>query len=332
MSGVETRIVAEKDDGLRLDRWFRTYYPGLRHGALEKLLRTGQVRVNGGRVKANRRVEAGEAIRVPPIEDEAAAPKTEFRPKKADADFIHGLTIFEDDAIMALNKPFGLAVQGGAKTTRHIDGMLAALEKNGERPRLVHRLDADTGGLLILAKTRIAAAKLGRAFQGHDVVKTYWALCAGIPKIRQGTINLPIAKKMIRIGNKDQERMAPADDEEAKKAITDYAVMEEAGPVSFLALKPLTGRTHQLRVHCAAMGAPIIGDRKYGGPGAVIEGVPDGLQLFCRTMSFPHPDSNIVITLTAPLTGRMKETWDLFAFDPEAEIVWPDLSRKKSKR
>ncbi len=332
MSGVETRVVDEKDDGLRLDRWFKTHYPGLRHGALEKLLRTGQVRVNGGRVKANRRVEAGEAIRVPPVDDQAAAPKTEFRPKKADADFIRQLTIYEDDEIMALNKPFGLAVQGGAKTTRHVDGLLAAIEKDGERPRLVHRLDADTGGLLILAKTRIAAAKLGKAFQGHDVVKTYWALCAGAPEHRQGTINLPIAKRMIRIGDKDQERMAPADEGDAKKAITDYMVLDAAGPVSFLALKPLTGRTHQLRVHCAAMGTPVVGDGKYGGRGAVVEGLPEGLQLFCREMTFPHPEGGRLITLSALLTGRMKETWELFGFDPEAEVSWPDLSRKKAKR
>ncbi|MEK7266601.1 MAG: RluA family pseudouridine synthase [Pseudomonadota bacterium] len=332
MSGVETKVVEEKDDGLRLDRWFKTYYPGVRHGALEKLLRTGQIRVNGGRVKANRRVEAGEAIRIPPIDEQAAAPKSEFRPKREDAEFLHSLTIFEDDAILAINKPFGLAVQGGAKTTRHVDGMLASLEKNGEKPRLVHRLDQDTGGLLILAKTRIAAAKLGKAFQGHDVVKTYWALCAGTPAIPQGTINLPIAKKMIRVGDKDQERMAPADDEESKKAITDYSVLDSAGPASFVALKPLTGRTHQLRVHCAAMGTPIVGDRKYGGPNAFVEGAPEGLQLFCREMTFPHPDNGLLITLTAPLTGRMKETWELFGFDPEAEIVWPDLSRKKSKR
>ena len=147
-----------------------------------------------------------------------------------------------------------------------------------------------------------------------------------------GTINLPIAKKMMRVGDREQERMAPADEDDAKKAITDYSVLDSAGPASFLALKPLTGRTHQLRVHCAAMGTPIVGDRKYGGPNAVIEGVPEGLQLFCREMTFPHPDNGRAITLTAPLTGRMKETWELFGFDAEAEIVWPDLSRKKSKR
>lgn len=330
MSGVKTLVVAEKDDGLRIDRWFKAHYPGLRHGALEKLLRTGQIRVNGGRVKANRRIEAGETIRIPPISDETEAPKSP-PPKKEDADFIRKLTIFEDDSILALNKPFGLAVQGGARTARHIDGMMASLEMDGERPRLVHRLDQDTGGLLILAKTRLAAAKLSKAFAGRDVVKTYWALCAGAPEIHQGTINLAIAKKMIRVGGKDQERMAAADDDDAKKAITDYMVLDSAGPASFLALKPLTGRTHQLRVHCAAMGNPIIGDRKYGGPGAVVEGAPEGLQLFCREMTLPHPETGRLITLTAPLTGRMKETWDLFGFDPEAEVSWPDLRHKKKR-
>lgn len=331
MSGVENRIVAEKDDGLRLDRWFRSYFPGLKHGALEKLLRTGQVRVNGGRVKASRRVEAGETIRIPPISDDAEAPKAAARPKPKDAEFIRSLTIYEDKSVLALNKPFGLAVQGGAKTTRHIDGMLASLEADGERPRLVHRLDQDTGGLLILAKTRIAAANLAKAFAGRDVVKTYWALCAGVPEIRQGTINLPIAKQMVKVGERDQERMAAADEDDAKKAITDYIVLDSAGPVAFLALKPLTGRTHQLRVHCAAMGTPIVGDRKYGGPGSTIEGVPEGLHLFCRSMTFPHPDTGKPMTLTAPLAGRMKETWSLFDFDTEAKVVWPDLGRKKRK-
>lgn len=330
MSGVENRVVAEKDDGLRLDRWFRTHFPGLKHGALEKLLRTGQIRVNGGRVKANRRVEAGETIRIPPI-SEAEAPKAAAKPKREDAEFIRKLTIYEDKSILALNKPFGLAVQGGAKTTRHLDGMLASLEQDGERPRLVHRLDQDTGGLIILAKTRIAAAKLSKAFAEHDVVKTYWALCAGVPQVRQGTINLAVSKKMIRVGDKDQERMTAADDEDAKKAITDYMLVDNAGPVSFLALKPLTGRTHQLRVHCAAMGTPIIGDRKYGGPAAMLEGVPEGLQLFCRSMTFPHPDTGKPTALTAPLTGRMKETWSFFGFEPETEIEWPDLRRKKRR-
>jgi 23S rRNA pseudouridine955/2504/2580 synthase len=326
-----TVTVAEKDDGLRLDRWFRSHYPGLRHGALEKLLRTGQIRVNGGRAKASRRVEAGETIRVPPISEDAGAARATVRPRKEDADALRRMTIYEDDWILALNKPFGLAVQGGTKTKRHVDGMLTSLATDGDKPRLVHRLDQDTGGLLILAKSRRAAARLSEAFQGRDVVKTYWALCAGVPEIRQGTINLPIGKKITRVGDREQERVQAAHDADAKKAITDYIVLDTAGPVSFLALKPVTGRTHQLRVHCAAMGNPIIGDRKYGGAHVAIEGAPEGLQLFCRSMTIPHPETGKRMTLTAPLSGRMKETWSLFGFDAEAECVWPDLRRKKKR-
>lgn len=333
MTGVQTIVVEGKDSGLRLDRWFRTHFPDLRHGALEKLLRTGQVRVNGARVKANHRVAPGETIRIPPIDTApAATDKPEVRPRKADADFIRNIAIYDDDSVLALNKPFGLAVQGGTKTSRHIDGMLAALEKNGERPRLVHRLDADTGGLLIIAKTRLAAAALSKAFQGRGVEKTYWALCAGAPPHPEGTINLAIAKKMVWAGDGQREQMTPADDEEAKKAITDYMTLDSAGPVSFLALKPVTGRTHQLRVHCAAIGAPVVGDRKYGGPKSRIPGAADGLHLFCRSMTFPHPEGGKPMTLTAPLTGPMKESFALFEFDADADVEWPSLPWKKSKR
>ncbi len=333
MTGVQTLIVAEKDSGLRLDRWFRTYFPDLRHGALEKLLRTGQVRVNGGRVKANRRVEPGETIRVPPIDIAPdAADRPAPPPRQEDADFIRKHTLFEDDSVLAINKPFGLAVQGGTKTTRHVDGMLAALEVDGERPRLVHRLDADTGGLLILAKTRLAAAALAKAFKGRDVEKTYLGICAGAPPHRDGTINLAIAKKMVRTDDGDAERMTAADEDEAKKALTDFMTLDSAGPATLLALKPVTGRTHQLRVHCAAIGAPIVGDRKYGGPHSRIEGAADGLHLFCRAMTFPHPKTGKPMTLTAPLTGCMKESFELFGFNPNPKIVWPALPWKKSAK
>ena len=331
MSGVQTVTVADKDDGLRLDRWFRTHYPALNHGALEKLLRTGQVRVNGARAKANRRVEAGETIRVPPIKDAAPPSAGPHAPRKEDADFIRKITLFEDDHILALNKPFGLAVQGGTKIQRHVDGMLASLEKDGDQPRLVHRLDADTGGLLILARTRRAAAALSKSFQGRGVEKTYWALCAGKPPHPEGTIDLAIAKKMVWSDDGQTERMTAADDDEAKKAITDYMTLDSAGPVSFLALKPVTGRTHQLRVHCSAIGAPIVGDRKYGGPKARVEGTGDGLLLFCRAMTFPHPETGKATTLVAPLTGRMKDAFELFDFDANAKVVWPSLPWKNKK-
>ncbi len=337
MSGVTTRTVREGEAGMRLDRWFRSHFPSVRQGQLEKLLRKGQVRVDGGRSKANRRLEAGETVRIPPMDD-AAEPGAAVAPRpsaptspaqrRADAEFLRSLIIHEDEAILALNKPFGLAVQGGAKTTRHIDGMLAALEKDGERPRLVHRLDRDTGGLLLLARTRAAAAALGGAFQRHEVEKTYWALVAGALRPREGRIDMKIAQRMVRLeGGEEQERVVPAEGEDAKKALTDFQTLDDAGHgAAFVALRPLTGRKHQLRVHCAAAGAPIVGDRKYGGPGAAVEGVADRLHLFCRSMTFPHPSTGRRMTLSAELTGHMAETWAFFNFDSRAEVDWPEVS------
>lgn len=324
MSGVQTKQVAADEAGMRLDRWFKAHFPGVRHGELEKFLRKGQVRVDGGRAKSNRRLEAGEEIRIPPLDDDAASKPKPRRPDPTDAEALKALILYVDDAIMALNKPFGLAVQGGTGTTRHVDAMLKAYAGKKERPRLVHRLDKDTGGLLIVARTRKAAQALGDAFKGRDVEKTYWALTVGAPRPREGTIDMPVAKRMVRVRDGGQERVVPAEGEDAKKAITDYQTLEEAGPVAFLAMRPVTGRTHQLRVHAAAIGCPIVGDGKYGGEAARIEGVSPKLHLFCRTMTFSHPATGREMTLTAPLTGHMKETWKFFSFDANAACDWPE--------
>lgn len=326
MSGVQTRKVKSDEEGMRLDRWFKTHFPQVRHGELEKFLRKGQVRVAGGRVKANRRLEKGEEIRIPPLSD-APTEKKPRVPNKADAEAVRRLIVFEDDDLIALNKPFGLAVQGGTNTKQHLDGMLGSLEKNGERPRLVHRLDKDTGGLIIVARTRQAAQRLGDAFKGHDVEKTYWALVAGVPRPHEGTIDLAIAKRMTRVMDGEEERVVPAEGEDAKRALTDYQLIEEAGTVSFLAMRPVTGRTHQLRVHAAAMGCPIVGDGKYGGPDAKIEGVSPKLHLFCRSMTFPHPKTGRKMTLSAPLEGHMLETWKFFSFDRNVKVEWPENLR-----
>ena len=329
MSGVQFRKIDTSEAGMRLDRWFKTHFPSVRHGALEKYLRKGQVRVDGGRIKANYRLAAGEEIRIPPLpEDAGQTKKRTVTPRKEDADFIRNLTIYEDDAILAINKPFGIAVQGGAKTTRHIDGMLASLVSNGEQPRLVHRLDRDTGGLLILAKTRAAAQKLGDAFKHHAVEKDYWALTAGVPRPREGTISMPIAKRMVRAPGGMTEKVVPADGDDARKAVTDYQTIDEAGQgVAFLALRPITGRTHQLRVHCAAIECPIVGDGKYGGQDAHIEGVSGSLHLFCRSMRFPHPVTGREMVLKASLTGHMRETWAFFGFETGPEYQWPEEIR-----
>lgn len=324
MSGVQMIEIAEADGDMRLDRWFRQHFPQLRHGELEKLLRKGQIRVDGGRVKASRRLVPGETVRVPPI---APAPEKEpsrQRVPAADAEFIRDLVIYEDKAVIALNKPFGLAVQGGAKTARHIDGMLDALAHGGERPRLVHRLDRDTGGVLILGRTRKAAAALSEAFQKHKVEKEYWALVSGMPRPAQGSITLPVAKKMICVNTADQERMVTAaPGEDAKAAHTDYQLVEEAGgKAAFLALRPRTGRTHQLRVHCAAIGHPIVGDGKYGGSAARLDGVSPMMHLFCRAMRFPHPAGGDCL-IRAPLSGHMLKTWRFFSFEENVELEWP---------
>ncbi len=326
MSGVSKKIVLPDEAGMRLDRWFKTHFPTIRHGELEKLLRKGQVRVSGTRAKSNRRLEPGEEIRIPPMRNDASMSKPTKPYREDEAEALKDIILYEDESLIALNKPFGLAVQGGTNTKRHVDGMLASFgARNDERPKLVHRLDKDTGGLLIVAKSRIAAQCLGDAFKSHQVEKIYWALTAGVPRPRQGTITMPVAKRMVRIGDNDMERVIAADGADAKPAITDYQTIDEAGHgVAFLAMRPVTGRTHQLRVHAAAIECPIIGDGKYGGHKARLAGVSPKLHLFCRSMSFPHPKTRKIMTLMAPLTGHMEDTWRFFAFDGEAVSEWPE--------
>lgn len=320
MSAVELRPVAADEADLRLDRWFRRHFPALAHGRLQKLLRTGQVRVDGKRVQANARLAEGQTIRVPPLPDvtEAKSTPSSLRPDPRDGDELRRMIVHEDDALIAFNKPPGLAVQGGSKTSRHIDGMLAALAKSDERYRLVHRLDRDTSGVLVVAKTPSAAAKLSKAFQRHDVLKLYWALVAGLPPLEQGIIDKPLAKAASR-GRPDFE-LVQADIEGGQKATTRYRTIARAGKVSaWLALQPQSGRTHQLRVHCAAIGCPILGDPKYGGPSARPDGAPTGLMLHARELDIPHPDGGR-LTLEAPLSDIMRAGFAWIGFEPDASL------------
>ncbi len=338
MSGVQIKKVLSDEDGMRLDRWFRQHFPQIRHGMLEKFLRKGQVRVDGGRVKANARLVSGQDVRIPPIDHISTSKEGEKGPSNSqsrsdgktlarDRALIEDMTIFEDDHLLVLNKPHGLAVQGGTNTKHHIDAMMESVIKDGVRPRLVHRLDRDTSGVLVLAKTRKAATRLGEFFQKHQVEKTYWALTAGIAHPREGTINMPIAKRMVTIkDNEQQERMIPVEGEDAKKAITDFQTIDDAGAgVAFIALRPRTGRTHQLRVHCTAIGIPIIGDGKYGKAGAKLDGISSKLHLFCRSMSFRHPHSGAMVNFTAQPSGHFKESLKFFAFNQNANVEWPDI-------
>ena len=325
MSVIEHRTVGTDEAELRLDRWFRRHYPALGHGRLQKLLRTGQVRVDGRRAKSDFRLEPGQTVRVPPLP--GRGPEVLSKPVRrtatpaADLDLLRDMILFEDDALLVLDKPPGLAVQGGTGTTRHVDGMLEALSGRGERLRLVHRLDRDTSGLLIVARTAAVAAHLARAFRRHEVGKLYWALVVGRPSLPDGTIDLPLAKQPGRLG----ERMAP-DGEGGQFARTAWRTVARAGKVaSWLALRPLTGRTHQLRVHCAALGSPILGDGKYGGPAARLAGAPRGLMLHAYEMRLPHPAGH-ELRLTAPLPAAMREAFAFLGFEGGAHLLGATLA------
>jgi 23S rRNA pseudouridine955/2504/2580 synthase len=325
VSRVETVTVADAEEALRLDRWFRRHYPGLAHGRLEKLLRTGQIRVDGRRARAGDRVVAGQTIRVPPIEEAPAAPSPR-RPRPRDEAMLRDAILYRDDTVIVLNKPPGLAVQGGTATEKHVDELLDGLRfGQDERPRLVHRLDKDTSGVLVIARHAAAAASLTRAFREKSTRKTYWAVVAGRPDPERGRIDLALAKRPVPGG----ERVHP-DDEEGRHAVTYYRVLDSAGRrASWLALLPVTGRTHQLRAHCAAIGTPILGDGKYGGAGAQLAGVPGGrlLHLHARAIAIPHPLGG-TLSATAPLPPHMRATWEFFGFaadagDPFAELELP---------
>lgn len=321
MSAVDVIEVAPEEAGMRLDRWFRARYPQVKHGQLEKLLRTGQVRVDGGRAKANVRLEEGQSVRVPPMGAEgAAAKKRQTAITRDDIRFIQSLVLHMDDHVLVLNKPPGLAVQGGTKTQRHIDGLLDGLQyKARERPRLVHRLDKDTSGILLLARDRKTAAALADALRGREAVKSYWALVDGVPSPSQGEISLPLVKK----GGPQAERVQVCDESEegAQRAVSRYAAIETAGrKLCWAALWPVTGRTHQLRVHMAAIGHPIVGDGKYGGAQAVSGGeIDDLLHLHAREIDIPHPAGGR-LKVSAPLPDHMLKTWRLLGFDPERSM------------
>jgi 23S rRNA pseudouridine955/2504/2580 synthase len=320
-----TVTIADADATLRLDRWFKRHYPGLGHGRLEKLLRTGQIRVDGRRARAGDRLSAGQQVRVPTLAE--LPPATSALPvAPAEAARLRRHILHQDAAVIVLNKPPGLAVQGGTRVERHLDGLLDALRFGGdERPRLVHRLDRDTSGVLLLARNAAAAAFLTHAFRDRATRKIYWALVAGRPKPAQGRIDLALAKRSGAGG----ERVRP-DAEAGKRAVSHYRVVESAGErVSWLALMPITGRTHQLRAHCAAIGTPILGDFKYGGALAGLAGLPTTrqLHLHARALAMPHPQGGL-LRVAAPLPPQMQASWDFFGFsadvaDPFAGLDLP---------
>jgi 23S rRNA pseudouridine955/2504/2580 synthase len=333
---VETIRVDRSEDGLRLDRWFRIHYPDVKHGYLQKLLRSGQVRVESKRVEANARLVAGQQIRVPLVVREPPKAPIQAQPKPApritndDRALIESLILYEDEHVLVLNKPFGLAVQGGTATKRHVDGMLEAMsDRFGDRPRLVHRLDRDTTGVLLVAKSRQAAAKLGRTFQTRSAAKTYWALVKGVPRPGQGKIEAALVKASGPGG--DRVRKAePGEQEAAMHATTHYCVIDRVGQkLAWVSLKPVTGRQHQLRAHMAMIGCPIVGDNKYeGGIEAATlvsnqnsdseEALEPVLHLHARRLKFPHPmEPGRVVDVTAPLPAHMLRSFETLGLDPD---------------
>ena len=319
---VETIEVGSNEAGMRLDRWFRVHFPEITYGHLQKLLRSGQVRLDSRRAQANARVESGQQVRVPAVLRLPPKTKPSLTPplglSKGDRDFIEAMILYEDQDVLVLNKPYGIAVQGGTGTKRHLDGMLAGMaDRFGDRPRLVHRLDRDTTGVLLVAKHRDAAAKLGRIFQTRSAAKTYWALVKGVPKPPQGKVEAALVKAAGPDGDRVRKAL-PGEQDKAMHATTHYAVIDRvAHKASWVSLKPVTGRQHQLRAHMALIGNPIVGDNKYEGDKVLADsGIEAKLHLHARRLVIPHPVAGErAIDITAPLPEHMRKTWALLGLD-----------------
>lgn len=330
---VKTLYITDGEDGIRVDRFFKRRWPHINHVQLNKLLRSGQVRVDGGRVKADTRLATGQTIRVPPLPE---APDVDQQKRERailspqEIRFAHSLVLYEDEDVIALNKPSGLAVQGGTKTKNHIDRLLSAWGEGLERPRLVHRLDRDTSGVLLLGKSPQAAARLSGAFAKRRANKTYWALVVGNPKPEDGYIDTPLVKK----GFHDREIVQPAEPNEpgAEVAETEYVTISRAGPrVAWMALRPHTGRTHQLRAHMQAIGHSILGDPKYGSEESQSLSAGLQLQLHHRRIELPHPTNGTLI-VEAPLDPVIQAGFDRFGFDEHEAETDPFAKQKKKKR
>ena len=320
---VRQFTVAPDDDGIRVDRWFKRHLDATSFTTVAKWARTGQIRVDGARVAPGDRLQAGQVLRIPPAEPV----RSDTRPVRArpevtedEATFAREMVIHKDAQALVLNKPPGLATQGGTKTTQHVDGLLDALQYEAEgRPKLVHRLDKDTSGALLVARTSRAAAFFAKTFSSRSAKKVYWALVVDVPSIDDGTIDLPIAKQPGTGGEKMH-----VDEAEGSPARTRYRVIERAGNrAAWVELQPFTGRTHQLRVHMAAIGHPIVGDGKYGGPAAFLTGgISRKMHLHARRIRVDHPDGG-EIDVTAELPTHFAESLAGLGFDPMAGNMMP---------
>ncbi|HYG29488.1 MAG TPA: RluA family pseudouridine synthase [Allosphingosinicella sp.] len=324
--------VAPDDDGIRLDRWFRRNLPDASFNLVSRWARTGQLRVDGKRAAPGDRIEAGQTIRVPPAEPPASGPRRTVERRELSADeeaFVREMVIHEDPQAYVLNKPPGLATQGGTKTVQHLDGLLDGLGDERGRPKLVHRLDKDTSGALLVARTARAAAAFSKSFSSRTARKVYWAVVVGVPKVEDGLIDLPLAKQPGTGG----EKMHVDEGDNGLPSRTRYRVIERAGNrAAWVELQPLTGRTHQLRVHMAAIGHPIVGDGKYAGQEAFLTGsISRKLHLHARRIRIDHPDGGR-IDVTAELPPHFAETMANLGFDPALGDLPLDEPKKAPKR
>ncbi len=341
MTSVQTIPVAPTDGEMRLDRWLRLHFPHLTQGAIEKMCRKGELRIDGARAKPSTRVEAGQTVRLPPLGQRVAQPAPTVERSRLparDEEMIRAAVLYRDDDIIVLNKPSGLASQGGSgQGERHVDGLTPALTFGlKERPKLVHRLDKDTSGLLLLARNDRVARALAEALRHRKVRKIYWAVVAGVPSPRRATVKFGL----VKVGARGDEKMRCVHPsridvtEGAKRSVTDYAVIETLGSrMAWVALVPVTGRTHQLRAHMAEIGHPILGDGKYGGSGQENPGEGWGagagpdldgrLHLHARTLIMEHPVTREIVSFTAPLPPHMRKTWSYVGWDEGSAQIDP---------
>ena len=308
--------VAEDDDGIRLDRWFKRHQPDISFNIVSRWARTGQLRLGGKRAVPGDRIEAGQQIQFPPVAAEperAGRPQRKIEPLTAEEEaLVREMVIHRDANAFVLNKPPGLATQGGTKTHQHLDRLLDGLaDDDGNRPKLVHRLDKDTSGALLVARTARAAGHFAKAFASRTARKVYWALIVDVPSLEEGLIDLPLAKQPGTGGEKmhvDRDAGLPAK--------TRWRLIDRAGNrAAWMELQPLTGRTHQLRAHMAAIGHPIVGDAKYGGPEAFLTGgISRKLHLHARRLRIDGPDRK-AIDQQAELPDHFAESLATLGFD-----------------
>jgi 23S rRNA pseudouridine955/2504/2580 synthase len=317
-TGVQTLVVEPDEADMRVDRFLVARFPQLAFTHIQRIVRKGELRIDGKRAQPNERLVAGQKVRVPPLKLDQPRPVSRSSAKdQDDREFLKSITLYEDKDVLIINKPMGLAVQGGSGTKRHVDGLLESLQdEEWQKPRLVHRLDKDTAGCLVIAKTRFAASTMAKSFRARTTRKIYWALVAGVPRVKQGRVSTYLAKE----GDEGDSRMRVAKhgDEGASHALTYYAIVDTAAQkLAWLSLKPVTGRTHQLRAHAAHIGHPIVGDPKYFDienwelPG----GIQNKLHLLARRIVIAHPRTGKPIDITAPLPSHMQQSFNLLGFD-----------------